>query len=140
MLKDVNLSNIKTINSLRDELYTQFGNEFIDNDSEFDIGYFSGTKRIWIRNNDDLNDLTQLMRTKSVMLWCNGRKKRGRKNLSESSDSEEDCSSSRTKKKKKSACEERTDRVDDVVDELRAKHKTLFTNLQYRVGRNYCRW
>ena len=29
--------------------------------------------------------------------------------------------------------EERVDRVDDIVDELQAKHKSLFTTLQYRV-------
>lgn len=69
------------------------------------------------------------MRIKSVMLWCNGRKNRSKKRTSDTSDCEED----NPRKRKKSTCEERADRVDDIVDELRAKHKTVFTNLQYRV-------
>lgn len=50
MLKDVDLGDITTTSSLREEIYSQFGSEYIDNDSQFDICYFSGTKRIWIRN------------------------------------------------------------------------------------------
>ena len=130
MLKDVNLSDIVSISSLREKIYTQFGSKFINNESEFDIGYFNGTKRIWMRDNDDLKYMIELMQVKTIMLWCIGRKKRSKK-VSDSSDSEE--LRPKTKKKKRSACEERVDRVDDIVDELRVKHKTMFTNLQYRV-------
>lgn len=130
MLRDIDIGDIMTLGSLREEISIQFGDEFIDGNSDFDVGYFKGNKRIWIRNDNDLKDLTKLLKSKGVTLWCNGKRK-SRKRASDSSDSEEDCA--RPKKKKRSASKERTDRVDDVTDELRLKHKSAFTSLQYRV-------
>ena len=135
ILRDINLSEITSLDSMRKNIYSQFGKKFIDNSADFDVGYFEGTKRIWIRTNEDLNKLLQSIRTKSITLWCTGRKrgdKRGRVTSGSSSDSEEDFHRKR-KKKKKGAQEERNDRVDELVDELRDKHGESFSNLQYRV-------
>lgn len=66
MLRDVNISELTTVSSLRDEIFAQFGSEYIDGDSDFGVGYFQGSRRIWIRNIGDLKDLCQLLQTKSV--------------------------------------------------------------------------
>ena len=132
MLRDIDFHVISTVDSLRDEIYSQFGKEFIDNNSDFDVGYFQGNKRIWIRNDADFKELAELFQIKPTTLWCNGRTKRKtkKKQTSDSSDSEEDHVKP---KKKKNASKEREDRVDDVVDELRLKHQSKFSSLQYRV-------
>lgn len=57
-------------------------------------------------------------------------KGRSSKKTSENSDSEEDHPA---KKKRRNTTEERMDRVDDIVDELRVKHKSVYSTLQYRV-------
>ena len=101
MLRDINTDEITTVESLRDEIHSQFGATFVDKETEFGVGYFQGTKRIWIRNNEDLKALMQLLQTKSVTLWCNGSTKvmKKRKKASESSGSEEETPNHRKKKK-----------------------------------------
>ena len=65
-------------------------------------------------------------------MWCSGRTRgKSRKKVGESSDSEED--HPKSKKKRKTITEERIDRVDDIVDELREKHSNTYTTLQYQV-------
>ena len=36
-------------------------------------------------------------------------------------------------KKKKSRYQEKVERIDDLVDDLKKRHGTLYTNIQYRV-------
>ena len=54
----------------RKEQFAQFGSKLIDNNNEFDFGYYKGTKRLWIRNDSDLEELIKLLQTKSLTLWC----------------------------------------------------------------------
>lgn len=136
ILRDVNLCEITTLDQLRDEIFSQFGSKYV-NKSDFDVGYFEGPKRIWIRTDEDLNELFKSERIKSTTLWCAGhnkkKDKRERRALSESpSDSEEDVSRKR-KKKRKGPLEERNDLVDGLVDKLREKHAQSYSSLQYRV-------
>ena len=53
VLRDLDIGDTKTLDSLREEIYTQFGSELIDGACEFDLGYYKSNKRIWMRNNDD---------------------------------------------------------------------------------------
>ena len=85
MLRDLDIQDL-TIDSLKYEVHTQFGSRFVDEDLDFDIGYFRGNKRIWIRDDNDLKELTQLLQTKHTTLWCTGRgKRKSKKRPSESS-------------------------------------------------------
>jgi hypothetical protein len=74
LLRDINLCDITTLDSIRNEIFSQFGTKFVDQ-SDFDLGYFDGSKRIWIRTNKDLKELIGSDRIKSVTLWCTGRSK-----------------------------------------------------------------
>ena len=129
MMRDVNVEEVKPMVLFRKELHTQFGSKLIDIDNEFDFGYYKGTKRLWIRNDSDLEELIKLLQTKSLTLWCEGQRKKRKQ--PESSDSDEEYH--RVKKKKKSKSEERVDKIDDIIDDLREKHGISYTNLQYRV-------
>jgi hypothetical protein len=128
LLNHVNFGDIETLDSLRDEIFDQFGGDYIDENCGFDLGYYKGSKRIWMRNDGDLKELTRLLVARPITLWCSGRKKKSKKR--ESSDSEDE---QPRNKKKKSSSDERLERVDDIVDELRQKNKSLYSILQYRV-------
>ena len=56
------------------------------------MGYFQGNKRVWVRNEDDIQEVVKLLRSKdnhSVTLWCMG-KSWASKRVLELSDSESD--------------------------------------------------
>jgi len=72
ILRDVDVSKMKLVSSLKQEILSQFGGEVISKGLKFDIGYYHGTKRIWIRNETDLNDLIEIMQSRVATLWCNG--------------------------------------------------------------------
>ena len=128
MMRNVNVDNIQTMASFRKELHVQFGSKFINDSNEFDFGYYKGTKRLWVRNDSDLEELIKLLQTKSVTVWCDGQKKK--RKISESSESDEEF---HRMKKKKNKVDEKADKIDDLVDNLREKHGISYSNLQYRV-------
>ena len=49
MLRDIDVKKIDNIRSLKQQIIDQFGNEFVDKDLEFSVGYFKGTMHIWVR-------------------------------------------------------------------------------------------
>ena len=78
----------------------------------------------------------------NITLWCMGvsDKRRRGKHRRDYSDSNSECDSDDTRqrsrsksKKKKTKYEEKVERVDELVDELKLKHGTMYTNIQYRV-------
>ena len=75
ILRDVNLCETATLDQLRDEIFSQFGSKYV-NKSDFDVGYFEGPKRIWIRTDEDLNELFKSERIKSTTLWFAGHNKK----------------------------------------------------------------
>ena len=126
---------------LKNELLKQFSKKTVSEDLKFDVGYYQGTKRIWIRNEADLKDFFQALQTKGATLWCDGvahcktsTRKHSRCATPDSSESDECETPARGKrKKKKTAYEQKLERIDDIVDKLREKHGSRFTSLQYRV-------
>ena len=63
------------------------------------------------------------------MLWCMG-KDESRKRQAEPDIETEN---SKKKKSKNSRYEEKLDRIDEIIDELKQKHKNTYTAMQYRV-------
>ena len=98
--------------------------------SKFDFGFYKGTKRIWVRNDHDFDELIQSLQTKSstITVWCEGCSKKRKKDSSGSEDE-----SNGTKKKTKGSSDDRMSRVDDITDNLREKHGHMYSNLQYCV-------
>ena len=132
MLHDLDVNKVKTMALFRNELHRQFGDTVVDRDRDFNFGLYKGTKRIWVRSYCDFQELIQLLKTKSTTLvWCEGLSKKHKKKHEDLSGSDEEACKPR--KKRKSSNEDTLDRIDDIIDELREKHKHTYNNLQYRV-------
>ena len=76
---------------MKNLLLSQLGQEIVAKES-FKMGYFQGTKRVWVRNEDDIQEVVKLLRSKDnhcVTLRCMG-KSQASKQVLELSDSESD--------------------------------------------------
>lgn len=62
MLRDLDVSKVKTMALFRKELHCQFGDTVVDGDCDFDFGFYKGTKRIWVRSNCDFQELIQMLK------------------------------------------------------------------------------
>ena len=99
---------------------------------------------MWVRSAAYFNDYIKksIHSSDNVTLWCMGVSEKHRRgkhrcdysdsNSEYDSDDTRQCSQSKSKRKK-TKHEEKLERVDELVDELKAKHGTTFTNIQYRV-------
>ena len=94
-----------------------------------------GNKRVWVQNATDTKEVQRLLRSGSqtVTLWCMGKYepkitalKRSAPSIqvsdSESDEETQKASSKPQKKKKLSRHEEKLERVDELMDELKSKH------------------
>ena len=134
MLRNLDVGEVNSLADFRHAILAQFGDKLVDSDSDFNFGFYKGTKQIWVRNDQDLDELMQLLQAKSstLTLWCEGRDKKRKKKASDSSGSDNESNGTR-KKKKGSSSDDRMSRVDDIVDNLREKHGHAYSNLQFRV-------
>ena len=149
LVRDVTANDVQSLAHLREKFVEELGADMLAKDLQFDVGYYRGNKRMWIRNNRDLSDLlTRSAERDELTIWCEGistkpttsgkRKKSSglvdSLEISSDSDSSDGLKSkTKKKKKKKTLLEEKQDRIDEIVDNLREKHKTQYTSLQYRV-------
>ena len=144
VMRDIDLRALPDIKSLKELVLERVGSNTVSATLEFDIGYFQGNKRIWLRSPEDLAELIRLLRSRGGTIWCEGlsqqdirtttQVKRSAPVESSDSDVEEEVQVAKScKKKKRSAFDERLEQVDNVVDELRDRHGTKFTSIQYRV-------
>ena len=102
---------------------------------DFDVGFYRNNKHVWMHFDNDVKELLSILKEKpECVLWCMRRstKKRSR-DLRSSSEESDACHEVGKKSKKKKMTYEDKEMVDDTVDELRSKHGTKFTSLQYRV-------
>ena len=154
LVRGVTVDDLQCLANLKEKFVEELGAELLDKDLKFDMGYYRGNKRLWIRNDRDLSDLLARSAEKDELtIWCEGlctkpttggkrRKKAShdsgsvdRLEISSDSDSStyEPRRTGRRRKKKKTLLEEKQDRIDEIVDKLREKHNNKYTSLQYRV-------
>ena len=137
-LRNLQTSELEDPESLKEELFTQLGNEVLSVSLDFDIGYLVRNEKRWIHNSDDTRELFELLRQGSrVILWCTGinpksKSRQGEKRARGSQDLETDTGEP-LKKKKKSFSEEREERMTELVDKLRECHGTKYSAVQYRL-------
>ena len=91
----------------------------------------------------DVADVRQQLGTdyNGLTLWCMGvpKKRLGKRGHDTESDSEiSECDDfprrvRKKKKKTKSWSEEKQERIDDLIDELKAKHGVRYNDIQYRI-------
>ena len=141
MLKDIDVSGVEKIPDLREILVFELGQTTVSPHAPFELGYYKGSKRIWIRNNAELQEVLKLLKTgNKLTLWCDGKRLPKTKQLNDShSDSDESATEvdmqrkPKPKKRKKTKYQDRQERIDDLIDDLREKHGTKYTNIQYRI-------
>ena len=146
ILRDIKVHYLTNPDKIRKLLVDQLGNE-VSSEPNFELGYFQGNKRVWVRGREDLIEVQRLPKSNekqcSVTLWCMGKaESQSMKRLKAAvSDSEsegetevgESAKSKKKKVKKQSRYQEKTERIDDMVDQLKQKHATVYTVVQYRV-------
>lgn len=103
-----------------------------DVSGDFDVGLIVQGNVIAIRSIHDLKEFWLDVKSgKKVMLWCNGLKEANKRKQSESSDSE--IPSAKKLKKKRLSSEEREEHVMDTIEELKEKHGSSYTPMQFRI-------
>ena len=142
MLHNVDVQQLSRPEDVREVIADQLGEDIVSSASHFEIGYFKGNKRVWVRNEKDTREIQRLLQSSShsVTLWCMGKSepittttKRSAACVQISdSDSDEDAKLPH-KRKKLSKYEQKLERVDQLVDDLKLKHGPTYNNIQYRV-------
>lgn len=148
VLRNVETASVCTVDDMKNLIRNQLRREIILED--FNIGYMHGSTVVGIRGRDDISEFWSSMKSSSkTNLWCDGLKvsaplvssnKRNLKmaDLNSDLDSDLDCeTTSSTKKKKKKKKQARIsyeeEEVQEVVDNLKEKHGSDFTVMQYRI-------
>ena len=73
MLRNVDKDHIRTLDDLKGIICEQFGEDVVSQDLKFDCGYYRSNKKIWVRNDDDFEEILRLLgSSKDVTLWCMG--------------------------------------------------------------------
>lgn len=129
-LRSICTKDITTPQQLRDELFTQFGDEIVSDSCDFAVGYFRGQQKLWIRTAEDLEEAWSLVSTGRGTLWCDG-VNFAKKKLS--SDEEDSGQNARKKPRTSSANESKQQRVEDIKEQLQAKHGSEYSPMQYRL-------
>ena len=135
VLHNIGSHNISTPDCLRREIWKQFGSDVVSSKLDFPIGYMKGGSKISIKSVSDIQDVWGYVRSgTNITLWCNGLLS-SEKHQSSSGSDDEDISVGRKPKRKKklSALEEKNERVEGFMSELREKHGIRFTSIQYRI-------
>lgn len=134
ILRDVNVETIEDVKRFKELILQQFGAEIIDKHLKFDVGYFKGNKKIWIRALEDLTELIHLLlKEKGPTVWCDGVNQSSQTKRPAPSNSEEEIERTQKRKKKKSSFDERLEQVDNIVDDLREINGSKYSSIQYRV-------
>ena len=133
LIRDVDSTNMQTLSGVKSVLKEELG-EVVPAGFDFDVGFYSGNKQVWMRTDCDVHEFLGILEEEpDCVLWCMGRSTKNRVRVRRPSLDDSDSEVPKRSKKKKTTQEEKQEQVDDTVDELKLKHGTKFTNLQYRV-------
>ena len=142
ILRNISWQHLSNSDKVRSYFVDQLCDQ-VSSTAVFDFGNFQGNKRVWVRNNEDLKEVHKLLKTNdshSVTLWCDGKTDHRSAKCSVSdfifsdSDGENDARLPKSKsKKKRTRYEEKAERIEDVVDQLKEKHGNQYTLVQYRI-------
>lgn len=144
ILRNIELQCFDQPEKVRKLLVNQLADK-VSNKPNFDFGYFEGNKRVWVKGIEDLREIRQSLESREksgVVLWCMGKagsrctKRPGSDCDSDSEDDAEIGKNYKAKKKKeakRSRYDEKLERIDEMVDELKQKHSNTYNSIQYRV-------
>ena len=124
-MRNINVTEVNTCVRLKSLIKAQFHQDIAL--SDFDVGYVVGANFISIRTEEDLGEiLSNLLKGENIVLWCDGLScGSSRKRKATDLDTDE---SEATKK-----TNDRDDRVQNILGDLKKEHGEKFTVMQYRI-------
>lgn len=147
-LRNVVPTATSTPELLREVIRSQVG-EVVSETTDFPVGFYQESKKIWIQNKQDLLDAWRVLeKSKSLTLWCHGRDTHKRKKHdadldaghNDAAESDDEGGRSMGKractagqKKTRSTSEEKAMQVQELKGQLEQKHGTKYSGCQYRL-------
>ena len=66
--------NLGTLTDFKGMIFKQFGEEVVNSELEFEMGFYRNNKRVWVRSAADFNDYIKkaIHSSDNVTLWCMG--------------------------------------------------------------------
>ena len=138
-LRNVVLSAMKRPDDIKNEILEQVGGSVVPETLEFDLGYYAEKEKKWINNQDDACDALDVLKSQNKLtLWCTGiniEKERRKRDHSESESDDNTAEDTRNPKRSKctSAIKAREAERDSIVSELRERHGSTYSAVQYRL-------
>lgn len=126
------INNLRCLRDLREEILNQLGKTVVKYDLCFDVGYFSGSRKILFTEKDSMKTELDKVTCKGKSLWCEGLPDTRLEPVTVDSDSDDD-NVPVAKKRKLSAYDSKVQRVDSLANELRQKHSNKYTKIQYKL-------
>ena len=138
-LRNLTAEDINSPVSVKEAIFGQVGERVVSRKLDFPVGFYHKSAKLWLNNEQDVQDaFATLKQSGKLTFWCMGLgKKRDRSGYDsdQGSDSElEDSGEQRpakTKKRKVTTSEEKVSRVNEIKSQLRQKHGSRYSNVQY---------
>ena len=142
-LRNLNPGSIVSSKDLMEVIRAQLSDDMIED--AFDVGFIKNTNTaVSIRSKQDLAEIwDQLQKGKNIVLWCDGmtlakETKENRKRpvpvFSDDEDDDDLFEKKKKKRKKKREDSATADKVEEVIQKLKAKHgNTAYTQMQFRI-------
>lgn len=136
-LRNFSTVDISTPGCLKEIVFKQVGETVVSSKLNFPVGYYQKSSKLWINNDQDVQDaLALLKRSGRLTFWCVGlgksdRSRHGSDCDSDVEDRNENVQIPTKKRKLSSMSEERTSRVSELKAELRQKHGSKYSSVQY---------
>ena len=131
-LRNLQINNISSCENLKCFIKSQLSNDIVE--GPFDVGVLQGNLAVSFRSTEDIKEAWEQLRAgKNTTLWCDGMAS-GKKKRSHDydTDNEEDIEKKKPKKRKKKE-DDREEKVEKLVEGLKAKHGTTYTPIQFRI-------
>ena len=121
---------------IKQALLDEVGCDILCQTLDFAVGYYKKSTQLWLNNEEDVHDAYDvLLQNGKLTFWCMGKKRRYYGSSEESDiDGIEDTRTSRRRRQltsRSNAREERKTRVNDLKTQLREKHGSQFSGVQY---------
>ena len=135
-LRNFHTEEMHTPHYVKKVVLTQVGDAVVSSKLDFQIGYYNKTAKLWLNDEQDVEDALDLLRKNGKLtFWCMGlgRRERAKRSFDEDSDVEDDenVSAHVSKKRKVSSSEEKASRVSELKTQLRQKHGPAYSSVQY---------
>ena len=132
-LRNLDLSVIKSCADLKTEIRSRLTSDITD--KQYDVGYVRGTNVVRVRTAEDLDELWALLRKpqNNVAIWCDGLTEETTITTAAATPSRKRSKSAEAPEMASKKRVDTQERVQTLVNQLKDKHSTRYTPMQYRI-------